>query len=119
MKVNSVSQAMPRDRTGRGFTEGSLGRDRAGTGRKTTLTSTHVSASCAAVTRTRRAKVPQPANLSDARSMHREDLVTARRGRTGLDVVVSHQLDLVSGAVPKGASVLEVGCGKGELASAL
>jgi SAM-dependent methyltransferase len=51
--------------------------------------------------------------------MHREDLVTARRARTGFDVVVSHQLDLVSGAVPKGSRVLEVGCGRGELAGAL
>src|SRR5688500_5994698 len=51
--------------------------------------------------------------------MHREELVTARRGRTGLDVVVSHQIDLVSGAVPKGSRVLEVGCGRGELAGAL
>jgi SAM-dependent methyltransferase len=51
--------------------------------------------------------------------MHREDLVTARRARTGFDVVVSHQLDLVSGALPRGSRVLEVGCGRGELAGAL
>jgi SAM-dependent methyltransferase len=51
--------------------------------------------------------------------MHREEVATARAGRTVREVVTAHQLALVRRAVPRPARVLDVGCGKGELAAAM
>lgn len=51
--------------------------------------------------------------------MHREELATARAGRSGREVVVAHQLDVIGAALPPGCRVLEVGCGRGEVAAAL
>jgi 2-polyprenyl-3-methyl-5-hydroxy-6-metoxy-1,4-benzoquinol methylase len=51
--------------------------------------------------------------------MHREELATARAGRSGREVVVGHQVDLIRTALARPGRVLEVGCGRGDVAVAL
>jgi 2-polyprenyl-3-methyl-5-hydroxy-6-metoxy-1,4-benzoquinol methylase len=51
--------------------------------------------------------------------MHREELATVRGGRSGREIVVAHQLDVICAALRRPSRVLEVGCGRGELAAAL
>lgn len=51
--------------------------------------------------------------------MHREELATARAGRSGREIVVAHQADVIGAALPPGCRVLEVGCGRGDVAAAL
>jgi 2-polyprenyl-3-methyl-5-hydroxy-6-metoxy-1,4-benzoquinol methylase len=51
--------------------------------------------------------------------MHREELATVRAGRSGKEVVAAHQLDVIRAALPAPCRVLEVGCGRGEVAVAL
>ena len=51
--------------------------------------------------------------------MHREELATVRAGRSGREVVVAHQLELIRAAARQPCRLLEVGCGKGDVAAAL
>jgi SAM-dependent methyltransferase len=51
--------------------------------------------------------------------MRREELATVRGGRSNRELVVAQQLAQVRRGLPRPGRVLEVGCGKGELAAAL
>jgi 2-polyprenyl-3-methyl-5-hydroxy-6-metoxy-1,4-benzoquinol methylase len=49
----------------------------------------------------------------------RQELATVRGGRSGRDVVIAHQLAVIGAALSGPSRILEVGCGRGEVAAGL